>query len=451
MRQIWVLIIIIFISIAYAGDYRYEKVGWGTETGGSGIIIAPGRNDGVKRLYTCGKFPYEYTWDGNAWIKDSLTTTASYIFSAAAGFGRNDSIWRIYVGDQLGGQLWEYSYDTLNQVWNRNRIDILSCGWLFSVTLGDIKNDDTIRVVAGGGTDSSAIAYTYKKGTGTWAKDTVGVKKGYVRDIIIGNGHNDDTNRVYSSGFGWRIEYTWRGKWDSTLTRVDGEGVTLAKMHGDSLYRVYSPGIEEYLWQANSWQKAQASTPTALFYDLKSGVGRADGKQRLYATVMANVAIDTIYAKVFIYEYGYDESTGWEGENKLSATIWNPITETKHTIQGVVTGQGRNDDTNRVYGICDNGEVFEWTWDDSINGVEQEDVKVVNDLKVRKVLKVAPNPFCNITNISNIPDNMEINIYDITGRQVEKAKTLKVGKQLNTGIYFVFVKGYKPVKITKIK
>lgn len=447
--KIAIIILLLLPGLAIAGDYRCDKVGTGSGYGE--VIVAPGRNDGVNRVYASGEFPYEYTWDGNIWIKDSLTTTPSWIISIAAGFGRNDSVCAIYTGDQIGSQLWEYIYDTLNNIWNGVKVDDRSGLRLNAVEIGNVKNDDTMRVVAGG-SDSATIAYTYQEGTNTWEKDTVGVKRERIFQIEIGKGHNDDSNRIYSAGDGFWCEYTFRNKWDSLLFVSGSYGVTLSKLKSDSLARLYlsSGGITEYTWDGFKWGITDTVYCLYITNVLIEGNGRNDAKQRIYSGVRGNTPIDSIYAKVFTHEYSYSVGTGWEIK-ELSAVIWNPDGYPRHSIEGVAIGKGRNDDTNRVYGLCTNGELFEWTWDDTINGVWQEEVKVGNDINIRKVLKVKPNPFYSYTAITNLPSDVELKIYDITGRLVEKTTSHKVGAGLKAGVYFVTAGDYKPAKAVKIK
>ncbi|MBI4721675.1 MAG: T9SS type A sorting domain-containing protein [Candidatus Stahlbacteria bacterium] len=77
-------------------------------------------------------------------------------------------------------------------------------------------------------------------------------------------------------------------------------------------------------------------------------------------------------------------------------------------------------------------------------------------------LEVYPNPFIKTTEIRawglGVSEKQEVKIYDITGKLVEEARffadaqndRLKIGKNLSPGIYFVKLKGLKPVKIVKM-
>jgi hypothetical protein len=442
-------ILLLLSGLAYAGDFRCEKIGQYATNYYGNMIITPGRNDSVNRIYVSGRVPYELTWNGSLWEKDSLDTTFMGVSSIAAGFGRNDGIWRLYIGD-MGARLWEYSYNGLT--WDKVLIDDRWGLYTFAVALGNIKNDDTIRVVAGGD-DSTTIAYTYQQASGTWDKDTLGVKRWHVSNIEIGKGRNDDTNRVYTGGLGFWVEYTFRAQWDTTHHSGDSYYMTIDKLKKDSLNRLYlsSNGFSENYWNGTKWVDTIGALDTFSCKENISAAARSDLIKRLYICSRKNMPLaDAINANIYVHEYSHDTLAGWT-KKILTATIWNPEGYPRNTMRTLTAGNGRNDAKNRIYSLCDNGELFEWTWDDTLNGVEQENVKVVNELKVRKVLKVKPNPFYSYTGISNLPSDIELKIYDITGRLVEKTNSTKVGDKLKAGVYFVTAGGYKPAKMVKIK
>ena len=225
-------------------------------------------------------------------------------------------------------------------------------------------------------------------------------------NTVIGDGRNDDTNRLYGVGL---AEDTWR---------VDH-------------------------WQFNFLDtNAQSYSGPAVILD-----GRNDGKNRLYVAgrVLGGPA-DSVSYYVYLLEKSYDSITGWT-RKEIKAITYDPLT----ALWWVAAGNARNDNVNRIYGITDSGHLFEFVWDDTLDGVEQEGVRDVNELNVRKVLKVGPNPFYSFTNISNLLKNTEIKVYDITGRLVEKSKDKNIGHNLKSGIYFIMAQGYKPGKIIKIK
>ncbi|MBI4721489.1 MAG: T9SS type A sorting domain-containing protein [Candidatus Stahlbacteria bacterium] len=94
------------------------------------------------------------------------------------------------------------------------------------------------------------------------------------------------------------------------------------------------------------------------------------------------------------------------------------------------------------------------------SGVEEKESRVESS-----ELKVFPNPFVKYTEVRGQRTENRIQIYDIMGRLVEEERffadaqndranaqndRLKIGKDLPRGIYFVKLKGYKPVKIIKM-
>lgn len=77
--------------------------------------------------------------------------------------------------------------------------------------------------------------------------------------------------------------------------------------------------------------------------------------------------------------------------------------------------------------------------------------------------QVFPNPFIHKTSIEFrvqsselenaqlITHNPQLNVYDLSGRLVETTKGKNIGKNLKPGIYFLKAKGYKPVKVVKLR
>ncbi|MDO9066957.1 MAG: T9SS type A sorting domain-containing protein, partial [Deltaproteobacteria bacterium] len=207
-------------------------------------------------------------------------------------------------------------------------------------------------------------------------------------------------------------------------------------------------GIFECTWSIDHWVYNSMDT-NHISYSGRTVLteGRNDGKNRLYVASDLWESADSIgYTNVYILEKTYDSLAGWTRKDLQAVFFGDPV-----PLDYIAAGQARNDGVNRIYGHCYYGELFEFAWDDTLNGVEQEGLKVINDLKVTKVLKVGPNPFCNYTTISNLPTDAELKIYDITGRLVEKTNSAKVGSKLKAGVYFITAGGYKPAKMVKIK
>jgi len=411
-----IFILVAFFSIAHAGDYKCSIVG---NAGGNGLVIAQGRNDGINRLYSSGKYPYEFSWNGAGWTKDTMSAYPCYPRTITAGFGRNDNICRIFTGDDSRGAIKEYSFD--GSTWDSMVIKAGNWEGIRTVEIGNIKNDDTMRVVAGCD-DSTTIAYTYEKGSGAWKRDTLGIKRSIVQDIVIGKGRNDDTNRVYSSGDIYWIEYIYRDKWDTTHHQftVNTGGKLLGALKDDGLQRLYikESGIHEIEWDGTQWLRSDSAIAYGTYPF--SGNGRNDGKQRMYTLGSSMVIDDSIFSDIRIYEWSYNvgqsENSMWD--KKVLDTIALNYGYNFDMAAGVV-GDARNDGKNRVYALSELGVIYEWEWDDSLNGVVAEPVTSDRVFSLQ-LNQNYPNPFNQSTVIS----------YQFTGKEPVKLAVYNIAGQL---------------------
>jgi len=411
-KFVFVIIAVLFFSIAHAGDYKCSIVG---NASGYGLVIAKGRNDGINRLYATGGYPAEFTWNGSGWDINTLSDLYIFAYSISAGSGRNDSITRLYAGC-ASSRIFEISYNGIS--WDSVLIDDRKGSYVRSVCLGDIKNDDSIRVVAGGD-DSATIAYTYQNGSGTWKKDTLGIKRCLVLDIVIGKGRNDDTNRVYSSGDIFWVEYTYRSKWDTThhSQMIPTTGSLLASAKNDGLIQLYiseDGGIRDFSWTGAQWLNVDSAAYGRYPF---SGEGRNDGKQRLYGLSSSMIISDSIYSDIRVLEWSYVDSI-WV-KNVLDTIALNY--GVNFDMAAGVVGDARNDGKNRVYALSELGVIYEWEWDDSLNGVEGEPANR-DIMTVINMSSNYPNPFKDKTSIKyqiNKPGVYQLKIYDISGRLVK--------------------------------
>lgn len=98
--------------------------------------------------------------------------------------------------------------------------------------------------------------------------------------------------------------------------------------------------------------------------------------------------------------------------------------------------------------------VFAATWGQgvwmrkySVEAVEEASVGKKNELQS---LNIYPNPFVHRTTVQ--ADSLhDISLYDICGRKVGNLSGNILGKELNPGIYFVKVQGYRATKIVKLR
>ena len=109
---------------------------------------------------------------------------------------------------------------------------------------------------------------------------------------------------------------------------------------------------------------------------------------------------------------------------------------------------------NSTYGIVH----YEPFLTEPVQGVEEKAKSKIQTSKLR--LEVYPNPFRQKTTIHcevNKTQNISLEIYDLSGRLVAtinkgiwNGKNLN-GKEVQSGIYFLKAKGYKPVRIVKLR
>jgi len=82
---------------------------------------------------------------------------------------------------------------------------------------------------------------------------------------------------------------------------------------------------------------------------------------------------------------------------------------------------------------------------DEAVGIETQD----DDASV-STMKIVPNPFTNYAKIFGIDKTSRIRIYDVSGKLLREIEGNMIGNDLENGIYFLKVEGYKPVKIIKL-
>ena len=207
-----------------------------------------------------------------------------------------------------------------------------------------------------------------------------------------------------------------------------------------------------------------------------------------YAKAVVSSTFDTITDCIFKaqieYWWGPLMVTGyWEDKVTIDAridnqwqTIWDipipPSSEGGDTIWSEVSV----DINGQISGIrfitlsyldisCFEGDALHLNfhfWIDDIYigkvGVKEKEFRVKS-----KELRVLPNPFVQSASVELEDDrlqipNSKIQVYDITGKLVEEERFFadaqndkcETGKNLPQGIYFLKVKGCKPVKIIKI-
>ena len=213
------------------------------------------------------------------------------------------------------------------------------------------------------------------------------------------------------------------------------------------------------------------------------GAGTGDD----YATIKYNSTGDTVWVRRYngpdshhdrAYAIAIDGSgnvyvTGYSGY--WAGSTYPDYATIKYNSSGDTmwvrkyNGPGNNADEGRAIALDGKGNVYvtgesygSGTGNDyatikySCEGIEERDSSpsAQNDR-----LEMLPNPFVHTTAIKLLCNQaikqLSVQIYDIAGELVEedelKLKDCKIGEGLQSGIYFLKVKGYEPVKLVKLR
>ncbi|OYD15767.1 hypothetical protein CH333_05015 [candidate division WOR-3 bacterium JGI_Cruoil_03_44_89] len=97
-----------------------------------------------------------------------------------------------------------------------------------------------------------------------------------------------------------------------------------------------------------------------------------------------------------------------------------------------------------------NGDVYFIKTDSvgNVYGVEEDNTSQISNSKSH--LQVYPNPFTHYCRIAR-DGHSSLQLYDLTGKLIGVVKDNTIDKELKSGIYFLKAKGYKPVKIVKLR
>ncbi len=309
----------------------------------SNLVVGPGRNDGVNRIYLCpydSDSLYEFTYSNGNWVKRSekILEDPSTVLLLKIEQARNDDTFRVnaYNFDQ------RYAPDTLYELtWRNGNWDVYriplpndASGGYF--TEGKGRNDDTIRLYLRSW--PSPLELTYR---GEWFVDTLHSVPYIERYLLMANGHSDGLNRLYGQTLAvvdlgmdtltfYEIAYQ-NGKWETEIVdQIISEippyysPMSLGSGKNDDTIRLYvrrEGNIWEYTYR-NLWTKEKVSSDSLSGYLLLHiGKGRGDDTNRLY--VYENAIIEFSYSPTGI------------GENKkVSQKITQPLLITPNTSSG---------------------------------------------------------------------------------------------------------------------
>ncbi len=385
------------------------KCGWVKDTIGYygwlyEVKVGDGRNDGVQRVYcaTLDGHVIELTCEFGSWIMADcgVNPGGRRIIGLWIGNGRRDGLNRIY-GASSWGNLYEYTYD--DSIWV---IDSLGSPGAFyaGVTMGNIRNDDTIRICSAG-YQIPICEYTWNGFN--W--DTMDICQ-VNRDIWpmgIGKGRNDGYERIYCPDYtnSFLREYSWNGvsfDEDSISSNLRLGKVVVGPGRNDGINRVYGSEImghiNEFSYGSGIWSNLdiQPGAQNLPRFGMCLGRAKSDGQVRLYSNAVTEAV----------------REHSWNG----SMWVDTVIDAISGATADLTIGPGRNDDTMRIYTTGDNGYIMEYTNTSPYAGIEQTAAGYP-----QRDISVLPNPFTRLTHISyTLPNDniVKLCIYDLLGREV---------------------------------
>lgn len=368
------------------------------------IKIGKGRNDDTVRIYagTWGSL-LEYTYRDSSWQVDTCFENV-YLSSIDFGYLRYDSIQRIYGA----GAIWIYEFTYNNGIWECETIGYINDpiqDYVFSLSIGPGRNDDTSRIYLGHWNDK-IYELTYRDTI--WVMDSIPPLPGSVQDMVIGDGRNDGNKRIYAGGTsnmlqeithsssGWQIiNFGWA---PGTY-----EGIAIGKGKNDGINRIYSwsfhgtpPGFTLYQWTGPFWSGEIIGDGNGFGAEVFVARVRDDSLVRVYGATYGNV-----------YEFEY--SVGWHQYYLDSVDGY---------IRVIAVGNGRNDGVNRLYIGFGNGYIYEYTW--VASGFENN---ITTIPQTAEFLTISPNPFKRQTKIickSPESNKATLSIYETSGRMVSR-------------------------------
>ncbi|MDD5528740.1 MAG: T9SS type A sorting domain-containing protein [bacterium] len=160
------------------------------------------------------------------------------------------------------------------------------------------------------------------------------------------------------------------------------------------------------------------------------------------------------YENNYKVRYVWKDSTGWQNNLVDSVSRCYDIRSTSLAID--------NDGYTHISykdAVSDISQYHELKYAKGIGvGIEENND---NCLMLNAQLKAEPNPFVEKTVVSGSASGgfrsaqqekeTKIQIYDVSGKLIEGTKDNIIGKKLKSGVYFIKVNNYKPLKVVKLR
>ncbi len=223
-------------------------------------------------------------------VTEVATCPNDKAYGICLGNGHNDGTNRLYVstrGEATDGAIYEYTYQSGS--WQLTATVGTGLRNLVTIAVGDGRNDDINRLYAveWGGVSSNIYEFTWNGST--WVKVTMASPAKPMLSVVIGDARGDGVHRVYVAGWIIHREYEWNGTgWDYTNISIahGAEGpVFFGRGRNDGVLRYYTPGnhVKEFTWSGTAWSDSSSVSATGGAPETVVIVdGRNDGIERIY-------------------------------------------------------------------------------------------------------------------------------------------------------------------------
>jgi len=414
MKKIFILffIFITYVSLSQA-QWNLDQVGIQPGIDLMDIEIADGRNDGLQRIYVSSNSGNIYEWSYNGIWNNTLVSDGNYpgLINMAIGNGRNDGQNRLYFNEHTsGGRVFEMSWN--GNSWIKNLVTTLdSLNAPTSIIVGDGRGDGVGRLYIGG-YPWGVTEYTWNGNY--WSADTVLTTSYSESDGVIGNARNDIKNRLYING-DCPIEAEYNGSWSdqyivSCSPKLWADALHIGDGRNDGVMRLYSNteagGKREFTWNGSSWDEVLISM-NGWRGDIHLAALKSDNLNRLYVSGSVHWTGSPAGADLVEYEWNVNtlnwDSTGVVVDAITGATGW------------VASGNGRNDDTLRLYAPNFNTGIIHEITSVNPNYIQ---TTTISDI-VQSEIKIFPNP---------AEDNIIVSIDKFTDEKIHISITNVLGK-----------------------
>jgi hypothetical protein len=369
--------------------------------GGDGNIYVCGRISAILPVgNVCDAFVVSYTSSGvERWryTYNGPANDADYLFKVI--YGGDGNIYAVgrtgYTGPEAdflvisltssGAQRWVFTYNGPGDDWD-NGHDIF---W------GGDGNVYAIGTIWTTNVEDIAVISFMPDGTERWLYHYDGPVN--YRDIGIAGMWGNDGN-VYVCGYSRNTSYD-----DAVLVSVTPTGV----QRWVYLYNDPTTNFRE-------WFTCLTKSPGTDIY--LAGYGYHGGTQWQYGDIL--VASVTYYGSER-WVYRYNGPIPNPGEDYASAIAYG---------NGTIYVGGRSATASSGFGRS----YFVMALKDTLLGIQE----LTSTTKKTTGLRVSPNPFINATSVFG-NKGKDILIFDITGKQIAKERSSKIGLNLTPGVYFL--------------